>query len=149
MCKRGRCSSKIPFPVVNSHSCSSHDGPGFGTKCFNFGNLFSCAVCSLGPQHLFLRILKMTWVMLRTNCNLSLIRDLRPLNVSQQEWWSVGPRSSPPICYACITRGCHQEMLFMGSLLRKLAIGSLVHLFVILLETNNASMNITLRIISW
>lgn len=76
------------FPLGNSHSCSSCDCPGVKTRCFSFGNLFSYAVCSLGPQHLFLEILTMTWVMLWTSWNLLLKKDLRPLtihlNVSQQ-----------------------------------------------------------------
>ena len=66
------------FPMDNSHSCSSHDCPGVRTRWFSFGNLFSCAACSLGPQRLFLTfVATMFW----GGWYLVLREDLTPLTV--------------------------------------------------------------------
>ena len=66
------------FTVENSHSCSSHDCTGVWTRCFSFGNVFSCAACSPGPQRLFLTfVATMFW----GSWNLVLREDLTPLTV--------------------------------------------------------------------
>ena len=124
------------FPVGNSHSWSSHDCPGVRTRCFSFGNLFSCVACLLGAQHLFLSILaRMFW----GSWNLVLRKDLTTLTVhlkvSQQQGWSVAPKSLLPKYLACITKGCQQGQLLLRGLLREVTNWFLVHLFIIFLET--------------
>ena len=81
------------FPVGNSHSWSSHDCPGVRTRWFSFGNLFSCAACLPGPQHLFLTVLaRMFW----GSCNLVLRKDLTTLTVhlkvshNRDDQWHLG-----------------------------------------------------------
>ena len=146
ICRQGLLSVRVigahpwcHFPVGNSHSsCFSHDYPGVRTRCFSFGNLFSCVACSSGPQRLFLTILaKMFW----RSWNLVLRKDLTVLTVhlkvSQQQGWSGGPRSLLPKYYACITKGCQQGQLLLGGLLREVTNWFLVRLFIIFLETGN------------
>ena len=97
ICRQGLLSVRVigahpwcHFPVGDSHSCFSHDCPGVRTRCFSFGNLFSCVACSPGPQRLFLTILaKMFW----GSWNLVLRKDLTILTVHlkvSQQWMIIG-----------------------------------------------------------